>query len=88
MKKTFLTRYMLYVKGVKKNFLINLIFTPVSWLIGAVTSSINFLYRHGLLKIEEPPLPLISVGNLTYGGTNKTGAQGDIKEGFQAHGRE
>ena len=70
--KNFLSSYMLYVKGIKKNFLINIIFTPVSWLMGAAISIMNFLRVHGLLKTEEPPLPLISVGNLTYGGTNKT----------------
>ena len=32
----------------------------------------DFLRQHGILKTEEPSLPLISVGNLTYGGTNKT----------------
>ena len=67
-----LTNYMLYVKGIKKNFLINIIFTPISWLMGAAISVMNFFRVHGLLKIEESPLPLISVGNLTYGGTNKT----------------
>ena len=71
-KKSFLNIYMLYVKGMKKNFLINIIFTPMAWLTGIVISIIDFLYSHGFLKIEEPPLPLISVGNLTYGGTNKT----------------
>ena len=33
---------------------------------------IDFLYRHGLRYTEEPPIPFVSVGNLTYGGTNKT----------------
>ena len=70
--RNFLSSYMLYVKGVKKNFLINLIFTPISWLMGFTISIMNFLRLHGFLKTEEPPLPLISVGNLTYGGTNKT----------------
>lgn len=69
---TLLNNYMLYVKGEKNNFVINSIFTPFSWIIGAVTSIIDFFYIHGFLKTEEPPLPLISVGNLTYGGTNKT----------------
>ncbi len=69
---TFLKNYMLYVTGRKKNFLISAIFTPVSWLMGATLSIMNFLRAHGFLKTEEPPLPLISVGNLTYGGTNKT----------------
>ena len=68
----FLRNYMLYVKGLKNNFCINFIFTPLAWLIGAAISFIDFFRAHGLLKTEEPPLPLISVGNLTYGGTNKT----------------
>ncbi|MBR0093955.1 MAG: tetraacyldisaccharide 4'-kinase, partial [Synergistaceae bacterium] len=69
---TLLKNYMLYVKGSKKNFVVNSILTPASWLTGAAVSFINFFRVHGLLKTEEPPLPLISVGNLTYGGTNKT----------------
>jgi len=32
----------------------------------------DFLFRHGLRKTLEPSIPVISVGNLTYGGTNKT----------------
>jgi len=70
--KKFWSSYMLYVKGLKNNFVINIIFTPLSWLMGATVSIMNFFRVHGLLKIEEPPITLISVGNLTYGGTNKT----------------
>lgn len=32
----------------------------------------NALFDHGLLSVEEVPLPVVSVGNLTVGGTNKT----------------
>ena len=67
-----LNNYMLYVKGEKNNFILNMIFTPMSWLVNFAIYISDFLYRHGILKIEEPPLPVISVGNLTYGGTNKT----------------
>jgi len=32
----------------------------------------NFLFDHNLLKSKEFPIPLISVGNITVGGTGKT----------------
>ena len=67
-----LESYMLYVKGKKYNFLIDMIFTPLSWITGLTISIMDFFRAHGLTKTQEPPLPLISVGNLTYGGTNKT----------------
>lgn len=63
---------MRHVRGEKYNFLVDLIFTPVSWLSAFIIFVMDFLRSHGLLKTSEPPLPLISVGNLTYGGTNKT----------------
>ena len=50
----------------------DMIFTPLSWLSNGAISFMDFMREHGLTKTEEPPLPLISVGNLTYGGTNKT----------------
>ena len=64
--------YMRHARGERISLLINIIFSPVEFLFSLVISFMNFLRRHGLLKVDEPPLPLISVGNLTYGGTNKT----------------
>ena len=46
--------------------------TPASWLNRLAVALRDFFYRHGLSRAEEPPLPVVSVGNLTYGGTNKT----------------
>lgn len=63
---------MRHARGERISLLINIIFSPVEFLFALVISFMDFLRRHGLLKVEEPPLPLISVGNLTYGGTNKT----------------
>ena len=48
------------------------ILIPVSWIVRIWIGIWDFFYRHGLRKILEPSIPVISVGNLTYGGTNKT----------------
>lgn len=64
--------YMNYVRGVKKSVLLDAVFVPLSWVSSGVIAAMDFLRVHGLQKTVEPPLPLISVGNITYGGTNKT----------------
>ncbi|RRD63816.1 tetraacyldisaccharide 4'-kinase [Fretibacterium sp. OH1220_COT-178] len=63
--------YMAHVRGERFSPLWALL-TPASWLNRLIVGSWGFLHRHGLKRSDEPPLPLISVGNLTYGGTNKT----------------
>ena len=68
----FMKAYMRHVKGIKYNFVFDVIFTPLTWISAGVIAVMDFLRSHGFLKTEEPPLPLISVGNITYGGTNKT----------------
>ncbi|MCA1620941.1 MAG: tetraacyldisaccharide 4'-kinase [Acidobacteria bacterium] len=50
----------------------SLALAPLGWLYGAVTRARLRLYRSGLLKTEEVGAPVVSVGNLTAGGTGKT----------------
>lgn len=45
---------------------------PLGWLARLVVRIKNMRWDHGLRAVTEPPLPVISVGNLTVGGTNKT----------------
>jgi tetraacyldisaccharide 4'-kinase len=45
---------------------------PLSFVYGIVTSIRNFLYDSKILKSKAFQLPIISVGNLTVGGTGKT----------------
>jgi tetraacyldisaccharide 4'-kinase len=45
---------------------------PLSWLYGIGVSFRNFLFDVGILKSQAYTTPVISVGNLTVGGTGKT----------------
>ena len=69
---TLFNYYSRYARGEKKNLILDILFVPMSWIMDFIISFTDFMRRHGILLTEEPPLPVISVGNLTYGGTNKT----------------
>ena len=45
---------------------------PLSVVYGALARARTRLYRSGFLKTERVGAPVISVGNLTAGGTGKT----------------
>ncbi len=45
---------------------------PVSLIYGLITGIRNFMYNTGILSTVEFKLPVISVGNITVGGTGKT----------------
>lgn len=48
------------------------VLAPLSLLYRAVTGTRNFLYDKGVFKSYAYPFPVISVGNITVGGTGKT----------------
>lgn len=70
--KGFLNKYLEYTRGRAKNFLFSLIFTPLGYIYSLGVAFRNFSFDHGFRSSHEPPLPVISVGNITMGGTNKT----------------
>ena len=45
---------------------------PLSWIYGLGVGLRNVLFDNGVLKQKEYAIPIISVGNLTVGGTGKT----------------
>ncbi|MBI4515269.1 MAG: tetraacyldisaccharide 4'-kinase [Deltaproteobacteria bacterium] len=45
---------------------------PLAGLFGLGVGARNLAYRAGLLRVSRAPLPVVSVGNLTVGGTGKT----------------
>ncbi len=49
-----------------------LVAVPLSLLFSSVVRVRNFLYEKGILRSKQLPLHIISVGNLTVGGTGKT----------------
>ena len=67
-----LNRYLDYTRGKAKNFLYELLFSPLGLLYGIGVSCRNFAYDHGVISSYEPSIPVISIGNITMGGTNKT----------------
>ncbi len=46
--------------------------TPLSWLYGLGVGLRNFCFQVGILKSRSFSVPIISVGNITVGGTGKT----------------
>ena len=65
-------RYISHAKGKSYSLAFDILLTPFSWITGLFVAALNFLRAHGLLRADETPIPVISIGNLTYGGTNKT----------------
>lgn len=55
-----------------KNIFFQIIAYPLSLLYGAVIRVRNLLFDLNFLKQKEFPFPVISVGNITVGGTGKT----------------
>lgn len=63
--------YLEYARGEKKLTPWSVL-APLGWIASALVRLRNFAYDHGMARSQESPVPLVSIGNLTLGGTNKT----------------
>jgi tetraacyldisaccharide 4'-kinase len=48
------------------------VLAPATWSYAGVTALRNFLYDRGVLHAHAPAIPVLSLGNLSVGGTGKT----------------
>ena len=60
---------------------------PLGVVYGTALRLRRWLYRHGWLRPERLPVPVVVVGNLTVGGTGKTPLVIAVTEWLLAHGR-
>jgi len=56
----------------KREFRTYYLLKPLSWIYALFTSVRNMMYDRGILPATRFPIPAISVGNITVGGTGKT----------------
>lgn len=56
----------------KREFRTYYLLKPLSWIYALFTSVRNMMYDRGILPATRFPIPVISVGNITVGGTGKT----------------
>ena len=45
---------------------------PLGWIVGAAADLRNAAFDQGILRVEDAGVPVISVGNITAGGSGKT----------------
>jgi len=51
---------------------VKVLLTALSGVYGAITKLRNWLFETGILKTFQAPVPVISIGNISAGGTGKT----------------
>lgn len=66
--------------------LVLLLLTPLAWLYSLTLWLRARLYQSGILTIRRLPRPVVSIGNLTVGGTGKTPVTAYIARFLLAHG--
>lgn len=65
-----------------------MILAGCSWVYALVIRTRLFLYQHGIFPCLSLPCPVISVGNITTGGTGKTPTVIEIAKILQRYGKQ
>jgi len=60
---------------------------PLSWLYGSAIRFRNCLYDWGIYRVHWVPAPVVSVGNLSVGGTGKTPIVMFLSHLYKTHGK-
>lgn len=55
-----------------RNKILTYVLTPLSWIYGGIVAVRNWMFNVGILKEEKYNVPVVSIGNITVGGTGKT----------------
>lgn len=55
-----------------KDRILTYLLTPFSYLYGGIVNTRNKMFDWGILKTESFDVPVVSIGNITVGGTGKT----------------
>ncbi len=63
-----------------------LLFMPLAWIYGAITALRRRLFRLGLKRSAQLPVPTVVVGNITVGGSGKTPLTIYLAQQLQAAG--
>ena len=79
-------RFSEHARGDRREPLLELL-APLGWGMSLGQRLRAALYRHGVFAVHTPSVPVLSVGNLTFGGTNKTPVVAWLAERLQAAGR-
>ena len=59
-------------RNIRHNMIFRLLLYPLSFIYGFVTQVRNLFFDAGIFRIQQFPIPVISVGNISAGGTGKT----------------
>ena len=86
--KIYLTKFHYKKKYKFIDYMIYILLLVPSWIYSAITEVRNFLYKRNILKSTKPDLYVISVGNLTTGGTGKTPITAEIANYLTNNGRK
>ncbi|HPN72516.1 MAG TPA: tetraacyldisaccharide 4'-kinase [Candidatus Omnitrophota bacterium] len=85
---TYLTDIMRGKRRGPADSLVSAVLRAASIPYAAGVGMVDLAYRLGIRKIDRPPMPVVSVGNLTLGGTGKTPMVVLVAEHFRMSGRK
>ena len=71
-----------------RQWLLQCLLIPLGWIYGAIASVRVWIYRWGILSVYRAGVPVVSVGNLSVGGTGKTPMTDHLIRYFQDRGRK